>query len=375
MLKIPLFLLAYAMCIVAVAAAPQTDESKAVEIRLGATLPLTGDAASYGTLIKDGIALAVSELQQEGYRISVVYEDVPLPGTPALTAIQRLINVEHIHALVGNFWNPAIPVMAPEIMSNKILTFHSAAADDLILDAGDLIFCTNSRIRDEGYRLADYAYNTLHAKTASILYIATTFGDTYQRHFKERFEALGGRVLVSDYSKLNDPDVRPQLLKVLYKKSDIFFAGYFGTNLGLVLRQAGQVGIKQKILGVYEAEDPSVLEVAGDYGNGLRFFIAEAPKDHAAFEKFRAKFIDAYHYEPRILASNAYDATRIAVRALAQCTLDAECAKERIYAIRNYEGASGVFSIGADGGASKKFILKGIENKRFVLIGESSEIQ
>jgi branched-chain amino acid transport system substrate-binding protein len=336
------------------------------EIRIGATLPLTGDLASYGNLIKDGIELALSDLRAEGLNVKVFYEDVPAPGPAALTAVQTLINTDHVQGIAGNFWNPAIPIMAAPILQNRILTFHTAAADDLILNAGDYIVSTNTKIKDEAYKLAEYAYNTLHARTACVLYISTTFGDHYQMHFIERFTKLGGKILSLDKTNLGDSDLRTPLTKVRSLNPDVFFAAYFGNNLGLVLKQAREIGVKQQILSVYESEDPSVLSVAGPAAEGLRFFVGEAESETPSVKDFRVRFEARFHYAPRVLASNAYDATKILVHALDQCRGSTECAKDEVYLVKDYDGASGKLTIDSEGGAEKPFVLKTVRDGKFV---------
>ncbi len=336
------------------------------EIRIGVTVPLTGDLATYGNLIRDGVELAVADLREAGMKVTVKHEDVPLPGQVALSAIQKLVVQDKIQGLAGNFWNPAIPIMAPVLTKNKILSFHSAAADDLILNAGDFIVSTNTKIKDEAFRLAEYAFNDLKAKTACVLFISTTFGDHYQQHFIERFTALGGKVLSVDKTNLGDSDLNSPLLKVRGLHPDVFFAAYFGNNLGLVLKQARQIGVKQQILSVYESEDPSVISVAGPAAEGLRFFVGEAESETEAVKGFRTRFQNRFGYEPRILGANAFDATKILVHALSECKGDTECAKAAAYRTKDYDGASGTFSIDTEGAAKKSFILKTVKDGKFV---------
>ena len=335
-------------------------------IRLGATLPLSGDYASYGIQIRDGIELAKEKLRAQGFNIQVFYEDVPLPGRPAVTAIRKLISEDKIHALAGNFWNPAIPAMAPMINRNKIVSFHTAAADDLILDAGEYVFSTNAKIKDEARTLAEHAYYTLGARTAAILYIGTTFGENYSAHFAKQFEKLGGTILHNDVTILGDNDLRAPLTAVKRKNPDVFFAAYFGTNLGIVLKQAKEIGLHQQILGVYEAEDPSVLQTAESKANGLQYLLAEPEVDNKLQEDLRKEFQQRFAYSPSVLSRNAYDATNILVKTLAKCKLDPECSKSSVYQTKEYPGFSGTFSIDSDGGAEKKFVLKEIKHQQFV---------
>lgn len=337
-------------------------------IRLGATLPLSGDIAPYGNLIKDGIELALSDLAERGLRATVAYQDVPLPGPVAVSAVDKLITGDHIQGLAGNFWNPAIPIMAPALLRNKIVSFHTAAADDLILNAGDYIFSTNTKIRDEARTIAEYVFNDLGSRSACVLYIGTNFGENYFKHFLVHFESLGGKVPYSDLTKLGETDLRGVLTKVRTSSCDTFFAAYFGTNLGMVLKQAKSLGLQKPTLSVYEAEDPSVIEVGADAAEGLRFFVPEPITDTPAIIGYKERFTKRFGYEPRILGSNGYDATTILVTTLSECKGDAECAKKRIYATREYPGVSGTFSIDADGAARKAFVLKTVRNGRFQVL-------
>ncbi len=301
--------------------------------------------------------------------MSISYEDVPAPGPLAVSVINKLISEDHIQGIAGNFWNPVIPIMAPAIMRNKVVTFHTAAADDPILDAGDYIFSTNTKIRDEAQRVADYVYNDLGARSACVLYIGTNFGENYYKHFVARFEKLGGNVPYFDLTKLGENDLRTVLMKVKNSACQVFFAAYFGTNLGLVLKQAKIAGIHKQILAVYEAEDPSVIEVAGDAAEGLRFFVPEPVVDTETIKNYKERFVKRFGYSPRILGSNAYDATTILVTSLVECKGDPECTKTKIYRLQDYPGVSGTFSIDSDGAAQKNFVLKTIRNGKFERLG------
>lgn len=334
-------------------------------ISLGATLPLSGEIAPYGILIRDGIELAASDLSKEGINITTAYEDVPAPGPSALSSFNKLIIDKRIQGLVANFWNPVIPIIAPAVKHFNTIVFHSAAADDLILDAGDTIFSTNSKIKDEALKLANFAYNQLGASSSCILYVGTSFGENYNKHFSDQFQSLGGKVSYSELSKLGERDLRTVLTKIKYNSCQVFLAAFFGTNLGLVLKQAKEVGISKPIISVYEAEDPSVIEVAGDAAEGLRFFAPEATIETNSIKDYKLRFIQKFGYAPRILASNAYDATIILSKAINQCKADRDCIKNKIYSIKNFEGMSGTFSIDADGAARKEFVLKTVKDGKF----------
>lgn len=337
------------------------------ELRLGATIPLTGIAATYGEAIREGIELAREDLEKEGTRTKVFYEDVNIPGPLAVSAIRHLAEEKAIEALVGNFFNTNMPVMAPTITKEKIVSFHTAEADDLILDAGDYIFSTNAKIRDESEKMAQLAVERFKAKTAALLYVGTNWGESYNVHFTRAFKDLGGEVIYSELLALEERDIRTPMLKAAAAKPDILVAAYFGPILGVVLKTAVDLNVQQPIITVYEAEDPSVLETAGNVPDRqVYFFLPEPEPGTAAAVRFRRAFATRYGHAPNVFGANAYDATILAARALMACRRERACSRQFVAETRAYDGVSGNFSIAPDGGATKAFVLKTIVGGKFV---------
>lgn len=336
-------------------------------IKLAATMPLSGAYASYGKLIQEGIELARHDLKKLGYPTEIIYEDACMPAA-AVTAIKKLATVDQIDALAANFCVIALPPMAAVIEKNKIIAFHTAAASDSVLNAGEYIFTTNIKVQNEARKIAEYAIKKLSAQTASVLYVGSDFGEDYNRYFSQRFKQLGGKILSSDGAAVGVNSFRSELMRALSKKPQVIFAAHLGETLSILLKEARQLGFKGKILGVYEAEDPSVLQIAGKYAEELLFFVPEPLNESAKLKEFRRKFNQKFGHHPRILASNAYDATRIVVEMLAKCNKNSECAKKEIYKIKDYPGVSGTFSIDSDGGTIKGFVLKTVRDGKFVRV-------
>ena len=63
--------------------------SETLKIRLGATVPLSGDLASYGELIANGISLAAEDLKKDGVEAELFIEDTPFSGTGVISSINR----------------------------------------------------------------------------------------------------------------------------------------------------------------------------------------------------------------------------------------------------------------------------------------------
>lgn len=335
------------------------------ELRLGVLAPLSGDFASYGESIQRGTQLAKEELEKQGIKIRLMYENACTPKE-ALNAIHKMIYIDRINAIAANFCVIAIPPIAKLLEENQIITFHTATASDSILQAGEFIFTTNATVKNEAKRLAEHAYHVLNARTASILYITTDFGEDYNRYFTKYFTKQGGKIISADTTAIGHNDFRSELNRIRAKDPDIIFAAHLGLTLGTLLRQTRDIGIKKQVLGVYEAEDSTVLSSARDAAEGLQFFTPTPKQETKEIKRFSKEFTHKFKSAPFILSRNAYDATRIIAQSMIQCRMNALCAKRQIYQIANYTGVSGTFSIESDGGTDKKFILKTVKNRQFI---------
>ncbi len=336
------------------------------EIRIGAVVPLTGSWASYGTQIQNGIELAISESELSGFTIKPVYEDACLPAE-AVKAAKKLASIDKVHAVVGSFCVIGMSAMAPTLEAARIPTFQTSTVSDSILDAGDYIFTTNAAIRDEAYRLAEYAYLDLSARTADVMHVETQWGQDFAKYFAEKFQKLGGEIpgTVSRPPEVND--FRTELTRIKGRDSDVVFAAFVSPNLANLIKQARQLGYKKQFLLTDEAEEQSLLEVAGKEAEGARFFSPMPLKVTANINRFQNRYTKKFGILPSVLAANAYDATKLALEALRICNRETECARNKLYETKDYFGVSGKFSIRKDGGADKPFRLREVKNGRFMM--------
>ncbi len=338
----------------------------AEDIRIGATLPLTGDPATYGNLIRGGIELAADDLKGEGISTKLYFEDTPVSGGGVISSLNKLLQIDKVDGIAGNFSNVAMAAMGPLIEKAKIPAFHTAAADPLILDVGDFTVTTNIRIKDEAYHIAELLFEKLSLHRAAVISIQSNFGQAYRQFFIERFQALGGEIVADETFEISEPEYKTQLLKIRGSKPEAIFAACFGRFLGYTLKQAKESGIKAPFFSVYESEDSSVLTAAGQAAEGLRYFVTTSAISSPRFAEFRKRFMERYHSEPGTFGANAYDATMILARSLAVCKNDKLCALKAIYATHDYPGVSGTFTMEPDGATQKNFLLRQVKNGKFM---------
>lgn len=334
-------------------------------ISLGIVAPLSGDFANYGEHIQRGAELAKEDLKKENIDIKLKYEDACLP-LDAVKAIQKLIEIDSINGVAASYCVVGTVPMIPVLERMNLIGFHTSVLPNRVLESKK-IFTTNGRIDDEASLAADYAYDNLKARRAAILFLITQWGETYADSFKEKFKSKGGMVVRVESNPIGINDFRSELTRIKQHKPDLIFMVHVGPTLGIALKQARQLGLKQQILTVNESEDISVIEQAREAAEGLTFFAPEPKQETAAMKSFREAFVERYAKLPHPLSKHAYDEVKIVSETNAKCNLSNQCVLDEVAKIKDYDGASGKFSFEADGGVAREFVLKKVKNGQFVV--------
>ncbi len=334
-------------------------------IKVGLVAPMTGDAAYYGYDIAQGIELAKLELEKDlDVNIKLYVEDACL-ANDALKSIQKLVNGNNIDLVTGVFCIPAVHPIASQTKDSKISVMMTATVPGTFTEG--YIFSPNSAIKDEAKAQAEYAYNKLNAKTASILWMNSDFGKSYSERFSKRFLELGGTILSNEPLEFFGKDYRTELAKVKAKNPDLLLAVHFGNQMSLILKQSKELDLNSQIMGTYESEDENILNVAGAGAEGLIFSSPISSYSEGEALEFRNKYVETYNEEPTVVAAMAYDGLKLQVKAFSLCKGNKDCIINELSNTKDYDGASGIFSIGKEGTAKREFAFKEVKNGKFTL--------
>lgn len=337
------------------------------EIRIGAIVPLTGTYSTLGNRIKNGIELAKEDIEkEENITIKTYYEDVCI-GKDAIPAVQKLISVDKIDFLGGSYCVLGLIPNVPILEKEKIIAFSTPVNPDALLNH-PYVFSTNKAIKDDTRDMASFSINKLHAKKAATAYFATDLGLDYTKYFKQNFEEMGGKVVSENMYALAANDFRTELTKIKEANPDVILAINLGGNMGNLLKQAREMGIKTPIISYVHAEDPNVIIAAGEASEGFIVSSSETQEKSKLILDYQKRYFEKYGSESDINAANAYDATRLEVYVYQKCNGERECMSRELHNITNYQGVSGNIKIQKDGSTIKPTIFKIVRNGKFVVL-------
>ena len=166
--------------------------------------------------------------------------------------------------------------------------------------------------------MAKFAYKSLHLKTAAVLRdIKNDYSVGLAKVFVETFEGLGGKVVVDQSYSSGDVDFKSQLTSIKAKNPEtVFVPGYY-TEVGLIARQARELGVRVPLLGGDGWDSAKLVEIGGPALDGSYFSNHYAADDQSPkVQQFIAAFTAKFGEVPDSMAVLAYDAVMIFVGAL-----------------------------------------------------------
>src|SRR5437660_2018190 len=234
---------------------------------------LSGRTSNFGQSTKNGVEMAADELNKaggiNGRQIQILSEDDEGRPEKAATVVTKLIDQDKVVALLGEVASGNSLAAAPKAQAAKIPMVSPSSTNPAVTQVGDYIFRVCFIDPFQGEVMAKFAYNTLHAKKAAIM---EDFNSPYSRGLTEFFEAsftkLGGQVITKQSYTQGDRDYKGQLTSIRSSNPDVIYVpGYYG-EVGVIAKQAKQLGINQPLLGGDGWDAPQLFQLGGDALNG-----------------------------------------------------------------------------------------------------------
>ncbi len=210
-------------------------------VKIGVILPMSGNSAELGQKQMRAVALFKKDLEQNTYRhkYEIIVEDDQL--TPRLTAqaAQKLINVDHVQALIS-LNSAAGNVIAPQARAHQILHV-GLAVDPKIADAKfNFLHAVQVEAKVE---LFAKILQAMQAKRVAMLCLKQQATLKFEELARKRLGELGIEIAESQFFNPGERDFRILLTRIREKKPDVFVPHGFSPEMEIILRQAKQLGL------------------------------------------------------------------------------------------------------------------------------------
>lgn len=328
-------------------------------VRVGINYELSGEVSTYGTNLNDGLALAIEEINANGgvlgKQIEPVRMDNQSSDTESANVSTRLATRENVVVLLGPATSGNTKAAIPAATQNKIpLVSASATDDNITLDSNgnvrEYVFKTCFNDSFQGVMMAEFALNDLgDVKTAAILADSTSdYAKGLSTAFKKTFTEQGGQVLTEEAYQAKDTDFRAVLTNIKGQNPDVLFVPGYYEEVGLIVRQARELGLDVPILGGDGYESPKLTEIAGNSAlNDVYYSSHYSPLDDAKeVVDFRNNFKSKYGNDPDAFNALGYDLGYFFADALTRAgEVDSEKLKDAFASTVDFKGITGTLSI------------------------------
>ena len=315
--------------------------------RIGVMESLTGPGETYGTTANQAKEMAVAEINEaggiDGRMIELVVEDSKCNAQDAITAYNKLTDVDGIRIILGTSCSGAMLGVAPLAEEDGVVMFSGSATNPDIANAGDYIFRTSLSDAQLGVDTGNLLWADGVRALATITE-STDYAEGVRRTSVEQFNKLGGTVVAEERYASDATDFRTQLTKLLDANPDaIHLAAQSEFTGGTIVKQLRELGYDGPVYTEAVSVGSTAQEIAGDAATGTKAVMTDLdPANTKAIEVMK-NFRERYDYVTLAwYIGSAYDDVYITAECLKKTKddQDADGFRDCLYEI-TWSGAIG----------------------------------
>jgi branched-chain amino acid transport system substrate-binding protein len=286
-----LILACFTLLSLALGLLPGCGGAQSNEILIGHIAPLTGDIKTFGESSKNGFLLAIEEANQAGgllgKQIRTVIADDKNDPTEAANGAAKLINQDGIRLIVGSISSKCSIPISEIAQTNGVVMISPASTNPKVTvreDGTRKTFVFRACFTDalQGAAASRIALENLHARRAAILYdVGNDYVKGLAEFFRDAFVKGGGEIVLYESYTKDDVDFSALLTKCKAANPDLLFLPDYYNKVGLIAKQARQIGITARLLGGDGWDSPDMVKIAGEAIEGGCFtnhYAAEDPR-------------------------------------------------------------------------------------------------
>jgi branched-chain amino acid transport system substrate-binding protein len=355
------------------AAPPRPALAQGEPILIGSVGSLTGPEASFGGPVREGIQFAVDQVNAaggvKGRKVELRSYDSQGRLEDSVSAAQRLVNKDRVLLILGEVSSSASLAIADVAQAAHVPMVTPSATHPDVTRKGDYIFRTCFIDPFQGQAMARFAREQLKLERVSILQDGrNAYSLGLSQTFQEAFTRLGGTIVsIEGYSK-GDTDFRAPLLAVKNVKPQALYVPGFYSEVGVIARQAQEVGLKLPLLGGDGWESPRLYELAGNSLEGSYYsnhYAVDNPSPE--LRRFVTEYQARHGRQPDVSVALGYDAARVALAAMERAeSLTGPAIRDALAKTKDFPSVSGHITLDAERNPVKPAVILKIQGGKSV---------
>jgi branched-chain amino acid transport system substrate-binding protein len=269
-------------------------------IKIANIVELSGGGASAGTNFKNGVELAVKEINAAGgilgKKIQTFTSDTQSNPGVAKGLTQKAVD-DGVFAIFGPVFSGSIMVSMAESRKAEIPNFTGGEAASITMQGNPYVFRTSFTQATAMPKVARYISDQAKLKTLAVIYVNNDFGKGGLDMIKKALDKSSTKIVAEISTDSGQVDFSAAVLKAKQSNADGVFAYSNEEESARILRELRKQGWTKPIIGETTLTGQKVIELAGEAANGAVAHVGltvDAPLP--AVRAFRAKFDREYKY-------------------------------------------------------------------------------
>ena len=327
------------------------------EIKIGWTGPLSGNSAVLGIDSVQAAQIAVDEINEtggiSGHKIKLVPEDDQYDTAKALTAYNKLVNLEKVKAILMSTYG-GVFATANKATQDGVVIIDPLDCNNAIAKLAENTFCIATESESIGRIIAEDISNKRFSSIGVVYDESNPFMVLVNESLKYRLKELGVSNIHDQGVSRDTTDFKSILVK--FKKQGVNALVLFGHDpMGGAMKQARGIRIDSQFYTVGTITSPGYQNLAGESANGSLVAYWEAPKTEK-YKEFIKKFSQKVGRPPilELATIPSYDSMSLLLAALSNAAvsdsaIDINVVRENLLKTKDYFGLSGSLTMDPDG--------------------------
>ncbi|ABM56395.1 ABC transporter substrate-binding protein [Verminephrobacter eiseniae] len=302
-------------------------------IKIGVAGPFTGGSSSMGVSMRDGVRLAIDEINKAGgvlgRPLQAIERDDEAKNERGVQIAQELINKEKVSAAVG-YINTGVALAAQRFFQDaRIPVMNNVATGSVITHQFDdqpenYIFRNSAHDSIQAPMIVEEAITRRGFKKVAILADSTNYGQLGRADLEKALALKGIKPVAIEKFNIKDVDMTAQLLKAKEAGAEAVLTYGIGPELAQIANGMTKLGWKVPMVGSWTLSMANYIDNAGPGGEGARMpqtFIQEptTPKRQSFIINYLKTFNPKNaRIDSPVSAAQGYDSIYLLAAAIRQ---------------------------------------------------------
>ncbi len=280
-------------------------------VKIGMVAELSGAGAPSGTNWRDGIKIAVEEINAEGgilgKQIDLGEYDTQTDPQVSRALVQKAID-EGAVTILGTIYSGSTMVNMLVAQQNSIPQFVGSEAPGIVEKGNPFVYRTSSGAQKGIPALTSYFTDTLKAKKVAVAWVNNEFGKGGHDVFLAEMEKAGIEVIADVASEQAQTDYAADVSKLKAANPEAVFVYMNQEESARFLVEAKKQSLPMPVVGEVTLTEAKVIELAGGAAEGAiaHVGVTATATEVPGIGDFATKFEDKFKRKPTHDAIKGY---------------------------------------------------------------------